>query len=346
MKEQLDIKVIPNYNPLTHNNTAGELQKKALQVAKDKGAVFHRFLHDRNDYSYVEYDSVFHFMETAEAMLADKDISDKRYTRYVSNPFHKNDEWSLGTEFNTIEKTREALTKGQPAQATIKGIEEMRKKLLENETVKKTMEKGRSLKRQRKFEMDGGELDIDRVMCGDPEYWMKLQLGKKNNIIRIGFNFSMNCGNGEKEFYRLAAVASVMSDLFQVCGYSVEIMAASFTSGGVHGNGAPNITGTIMPIKRADEPLDIMRVASIGIPGMLRKYGFAQYVTVHPGEPDYGLGQAQKSDEAFKQHFDINYTVGKGWCPDMNKSVLFVENIFKQLAGEADDVQIAEPVEF
>ena len=127
------------------------------------------------------------------------------------------------------------------------------------------------VKRKRRWSEDGGELDIDRVMTGDPNYWVTSRRDGQQRIVNVGINYSMSADNSATQFPRLLAMAFCTAEIIERLGYGVEITA-------IRTNYPAGISnwerGFTFPLKKSQEPLDINRIGSISLVGFFRYFSF------------------------------------------------------------------------
>jgi hypothetical protein len=259
--------------------------------------------------------------------------------------------WTYGTEFPDAKTTATALEYGESSQKTISQIEKLRSALLNTEGIEDLMRQGRSHRRRRRFREEGAELDIDRVLSGDPRHWAQMSKGKRSNVIRLGVNFSLTCGHDERQFHKLAALITVSVDLLQACGFAVEVMGLCTAHGITNGAGKKATDpdkqefiksdkweqGFTVPLKTSDEPLDVSKVACIGIPGLYRGYGFTTWCFTLDGKPKDSLGRGDTTSEGLKELLDIKHLLEVKWID--GKEQAFLTKILKSVTQEQAYVQ-------
>ena len=137
-------------------------------------------------------------------------------------------------------------------------------------------ERYESCKRKRIWREEGDDLDIDRLMSGDPNHWIKFKRKGKKRVVRLGMNLMASWGNNWRAFAKSVALAYVTAEALETLGYGVEIVAVSTYSIGAETNKASrgDVAGWTFPLKRSSEPVDIQRVGSVGITAMARHYSF------------------------------------------------------------------------
>jgi hypothetical protein len=253
-----------------------------------------------------------------------------RYSDYKKEYETGGSTWRFGKEFNTYEKTIEALDKGVATQLTMKYAEQYRNSLLNLESVQTLLSKAQSVKKRRVFKEDGDELCIDRILSGDPMHWQSTTKGRKSNTLRLGINCALSCGNDENEFAKMCALTVVLSDLITKCGYSVEILMMVT----VH-NISDKIDegGYVIPVKRADQPLDLNAIYSMGILGLFRSVGFKALRQFIEGRTNDGLGSNFPTTQAIKDRLELNHLIEKKWTDDSTQKQL-LDNLFKELQND------------
>ena len=158
-------------------------------------------------------------------------------------------------------------------------------------------------------------------MCGSPEHWSQPDRRKVDDAVKLHYHFGLACGNDEEEFAKLASLTIVATELLQRMGKSVEIIA-------IHALARDNYReGVIFTIKKADEPLNVTKLASLGCPGLLRHYAFKAIANCIENNKD-DQGNAIKLSKYDRKHLGINYMIEKQWLD--GKEETFLEDLFKK----------------
>ena len=301
-----------NFNPIEGRDMV--LKKKSyipemIEAAEGvKSYVYRDYEKDRINEFY-EFDSIPHLVDTVEMLHDKEDLKNKMNDDHSRYHYEGEDEWTYGTEFRNRIQTKEALLECKVSEKMWKTIDFLRDSLLADEDIKRLMEKAPSIKRHRKFGLSGDELDIDRVLSGDPQHWQYTTRGKQSNVIRIGLNIAVSSGNEEGVFLQMAAIASVASDLAYKAGAAVEFIMVAFSrntyrqadnpyvtsKGNKIGEMSKSFSGALATIKKAEEPFSIERVASLGIPGLFRHYIFCLKHAFGSTHPTFGLGNSTQT---------------------------------------------------
>ena len=127
-----------------------------------------------------------------------------------------------------------------------------------------------SIKRVTRFTDDGAELDIDRVMCGDTDYWRTTKRDGQYRVVRLVLNYGMSWDNKAETFMKLLAMTYVMAELIESKGYGLEIYATDSVHVPYGEDAYLSEQATLIPLKKAQESLDIERMGVIGIVGFFR----------------------------------------------------------------------------
>jgi hypothetical protein len=204
--------------------------------------------------------------------------------------------------------------------------------------IEESMRRAVSFKRRRKFSDSGSELDIDRVLSGDPEHWQSMTKGKKENVVRLAVNFSVTSGHTEKQLNQLGALTTVAVDMLQRCGLSVEVLALcvaeNVTRTFEHEKKPVKVTryeqGFTFKLKSASEKLDVSRVACIGIPGLYRSYGFTNWINFLDGVPSSGLGRGMETTKNVKDLLKIKNLIEVKWVKNGGEKA-FLSNLLKSV---------------
>tara|TARA_R100000458_G_C8273211_1_gene248061 strand:+ start:813 stop:1769 length:957 start_codon:yes stop_codon:yes gene_type:complete len=183
-------------------------------------------------------------------------------------------EWTFGKlkGYNNKASVRDCIDKGKAHPKVMTYINKYRRELQED-GLYDVPDEMKSVKRKRRWSEDGGELDIDRVMTGDPNYWVTSSRDGKQRIVNIGVNYSMSSDNNSTQFPRLLAMAFCTAEIVERLGYGVEItgIRANYSTSGWNSSWERGFT---FPLKKSQEPLDINRIGSISLVGFFRYYSF------------------------------------------------------------------------
>ncbi len=179
------------------------------------------------------------------------------------------DMWYFGRHCPDRATTRAAMEMGAAPEPMFDAYCEMRDKL--QPLIDKYAGVGTSTKRRRVRREEGSELDIDRVMVGDPTCWETRIRGKKKKLIRLAVQFGYVAGASEATFIRGGAMAAAAADVLGRLGYAVQIDGISW---GVKDGTEYVVT---VRLKNPNEPLDPRNLLVTGLQGMSRCYEFAIY---------------------------------------------------------------------
>ena len=149
--------------------------------------------------------------------------------QYAGNSSYSSREiWAFGTdtECNTRTKTYNLLRSGKGL-STVRKLSKKYRQELQCSDLGNIMNRVKSIKRKRVFNDFCGNLDFDRVMSGDPNYWEKVERNGKAKVVRIGINFAISHNNSLMAFSRLVALSAVFAELLENIGYGVEIYATA-----------------------------------------------------------------------------------------------------------------------
>lgn len=174
--------------------------------------------------------------------------------------------WITG-DYRGIENMKEGFRKGIPP-------DEARE--LFNEIVKETVEvedkfKGKMKKKKKTPSFDDGELDIDRVLSGTTDYFIKKHR-KEVPVARIAINTNFTSGADNETIKNSIIQGSRYYYYYRKLGIPCEIMAILVT-----GWGLKDYQHSIHEflLKRADEKIDLMKlVAFLCSPAIPRYYDF------------------------------------------------------------------------
>jgi len=219
--------------------------------------------------------------------------------------------WTYGS-YRTRAKTHEVATRGDVSNKIVDLVRELRTEI-EFESPELFSGRGKSMKRKRRYRDDGDELDIDRVMSGVPEYWIKTERGVQQKAITLGLNASMSHKNGEKEFAQLTAMAIVLSDVLTTRGVATRIMYCSSGWNELRGL-STHETSVNFTLKDFEEPLDQRRIGLIYAQGIFRDSIFALFRRGFYGHTNaMGFGNSMATSEEMMEFMGIDYIVENSW---------------------------------
>lgn len=290
-----------------------------------EGVVFHNWEEGNRLNEVAVFKSMRHLVE---GMNEKKDYLSSDYKGY----WYDDDEWRFGSEYQDMDATSEALKNSIPTDNTINMLNDMRKELSTNEKVLKLMRKADSFKRKRIFKETGDELCIDRVLCGDPLHWQSTTKRGSTDVVQIHVSYTLSCGNSEEEFQKIACLATIACELLQKAGKNVEIVALGTARGLLEGGDVGSRAGIMFPLKRADEPLDVSKIACIGVSGLFRAYTFAAWEgTLEADRLTRGLGRSEEFTKSEREALGVKHMIHQSWTKDAGQQVCFLEEVFNNL---------------
>ena len=180
-------------------------------------------------------------------------------------------DWQFG-ELESREKTEEYLIKGLGLKSLRIQARKYREEF-ENTVLEEVRSSVQSIKRTRRHNDSDGDLDLDAVLGGSDEYWTKIERNGSQKVVRIAINCAISCGNGSEEFAKLVSLSAVFCEILEELGYGVEIYCAFITDVKYRKIGF-NWESVIFPIKQSNEVLDVERIYSLGLQGLLRDVFF------------------------------------------------------------------------
>lgn len=261
-----------------------------------------------------------------------RDMQELRKLGIVDNEDIDEQNWRYGSDKNNLESTEEALIEGSGSTLAMEMISKMTDELLNHEGIRHLMKMAESKKRRRVFKDEGSELSIDRVLCGDPEHWEKMTPGAKKNVVRLAINSGISCGNSEKQFAQLIAFTCAATDMLTRAGRCVEVVCIQAP---LNSNEGYLVSTPIISLKKPDEPLDIQRLSSAGLPGLFRKEGFDLIRCIYKGDPRGGYGQCLTLSEEVKKHLDLEHLIELSWSTGKEEEqILNLSNLFERITGE------------
>ncbi|NDG85582.1 MAG: hypothetical protein EBX52_11190 [Proteobacteria bacterium] len=170
-----------------------------------------------------------------------------------------------------------------------------------------------SRKRARRWSDSDGEPCADRVLAQRDNYMMDRPSGAPARVIRIGMNIVCSSGNQgrnetESPYVAMGATMAATADVITRLGFGVEIVGFSYISGSETYRGGVNSSIVdSWPVKKADEPLDIGKIAVLGMEKL------------HVGCILNGTrkaGSALETPVLVKKQLGIDYVFSRSWHRD------------------------------
>ena len=251
------------------------------QVTTDRGNIVNR----------VEFRDLGHMRSHLEEALP-VDV----WMREAHHMHDGDEDWVYGS---TREEAEEIWDKGIAPNDKAREVYEEMRDALAAQFVSTGMQKCRSRRRRRVHAWAGGSVNVPKYLesreSGVPAPVFRTMSKRADRpVVRIGLNTSMSCSMSPDQFAKIGAITACMCEKFEELGYGVEVVSLSC---GLWEKGVKRRVGLdgkklgkreawsdcwavpIVPIKRADEPLDAERVLSMGQPGTLRDLAFrARYL--------------------------------------------------------------------
>ena len=245
--------------------------------------------------------------------------------QFYKNGEYRTGKWAHGSLKN-VEKTEKCLLLSEPPAHVIEKAKAFQDALMASDAYRTASERAKSTKRRRVFELDGGELDIDRYMGQQDECWVRVTRGLQRPVLRLAVNVSASCGNDEGTFAGVAALGTCCALLAEQAGCSLEILCAMTsheTKEGCHE------TAMVFPVKHAEEPFHQNSLLSLGVPGLFRWYGFNIVDNAMTGTTHWGQGYARGATPALRAHLNVQHVLEVAW--DNGRQQMFLDEFVKTL---------------
>lgn len=278
-------------------------------------------------YELVSFDSCDQLISKMQRGVADYNWNGKGHSD-GNKSSGDSSSWRYG-QLENYDKTLEYLTEGKVLDSVNKKATEVYNTLTNSPVIQDLLLRAATFKRKKVYSEDGADLDIDRVMCGDPLHWIKSTRGKKNSLIRLGVNLAGNCMEDENLFNNLTAVAGVVSDILSRAGFGVELSAVATTYGTTNKNWFNTVQVTL---KKAEEALDLQRIYSVGCSGFFRCWIFKVYCNVLTGHPTGGLGQVRNINKEMQEKLELDYIIDSSF-KDAKSQLIKIEEMFNEVVN-------------
>lgn len=240
--------------------------------------------------------------------------------------------WTYGREVVGRENLKRALTIGKTSDKTIRLYQKLRAEMDMDARISKFVGKGLSCKRKRVVRDDGDDLSMARLMGGSDQYWQTTVRKSKRANVRIGMNMAISCGHKEEDFARLGATLALISDVLTKMGFALEVVCYNFVACSGDSENDWKYFGMSIPIKMANEPLDIHRLMSAGLPGLFRDFCFGLMDKKYGFK--YGKGCQSETTDAYKRELNLLHSVEQRFCKTNAQAVDGLAQTLQGLANK------------
>lgn len=259
------------------------------QVLKDSESNMNHFL---------TFDSISHLVNCIDANTS-SGLFQKERTRDES--------WIFGNTFKNMETSRKCLIEGSVPEVLLDRVEELKQELFASHPELLDFEKrARKMKRKKSFSEDGGELNIDRYMSGEPEYWQRSIKQPKKHVVKIFINYAVGADTDTEVFTKNVIAAVVIVDILRLANVNSEVWIGALGRKQKHGL---HLTGVFCKLKSANDPVDFSRLLSCSAPALFRYWTFSAWLNLLAGSVmTSGYGKILNNNEAeeIRSHFEFD----------------------------------------
>ena len=236
--------------------------------------------------------------------------------------------WQYGNNVVGRENLKRALTIGRTSDSMMRLYQKLRARIDSRIDISKFVGEGLSCKRKRVRRDDGDDLSMSRLMGGSDQYWETTIRKSKRANVRIGMNMAISYGHKERDFARLGATLACICDVITKLGYGVEVIAYNFA--GYSGSKNWNRFGISIPFKLANEPLDVHRLMTAGLPGLFRDFMFGLMEKKY--KFGYGLGYQCETTDTYRQELNLIHAVEQRFCKTDEDTIDGLEKALQTIA--------------
>lgn len=245
-------------------------------------------------------------------------------------------------QFNNFKKVIEGMRKGIASKKVLEQVVSSENEF--TESFKDSDSEIQTIKKKRVFSDSGAELDIDRVMSGDVNYWSSRAKAKSAKVIRLGFDIGLSHDNNDIQFAKVVGVGIALAKAIQRAGYSLEIYKVCkantrkyedvwrnkqenrVTNKTIDRKKVLDTRGFKICIKGAQELIDVGRLSNIGVVGVFRASAF-RAMTIATG--GYNGVPSSAWSEQDMTAYGLDCVISNRWIDGNQK--LLVQNLIKKL---------------
>lgn len=250
-----------------------------------------------------------------------------------------NDEWTYGEipkQPTRKSYADELLKNGDCLDEVADYVEKYKEKLdIELSDLNTTF---KSCVRRRRFSDDGAELNIDRALSGEPEFWETHKRDGKKRFITLAVQICMSHQNKKESFAKNMALAYSVCEILENLGYGVNIDILSSAHNMASRSWMKkryklksNTTytdaesGFIARVKDSADRTDLRSLASASIPSVLREYSFVIFRSLFSGT----YGNCMETTQEYLDFCEVDLLIAKQW----NKEAEQLEQIVQSIRG-------------
>jgi len=239
-----------------------------------------------------------------------------------SNEDSRHDKDWQYTSYETLENTRDALYQSKVNPEISRQVEKMSKDMMQNINFSHFQD----ARRRRQYNDNTGEISVNRALNGNDKYYFNYTRSAKKKVIRLGIDLSISSDNKESTFIRLASLGIVTTNILSRIGYDTEVYITR-TAEDMHPDKYIQ-SGIKIKVKDARHPIDVNRLACVGISGLLRYYSFKISRYCFDSEVHYGQGKPSEPLKEIIDLYGIDEIIGIHWTE--KKQIDFINHIIKQ----------------
>jgi len=197
----------------------------------------------------------------------------------------RREEWTYGTTFPDYATTRDALQCGRFHPASL-GPARAVKDALSAALYATISRRGLSPRRAVRYNPMGGEVEAERWLAGNPNYYAESRRGRKSKFLTLGINGWLSHGNNEAAFRGLAGAALGITEALRSAGYGVRVDVVSYVKS--H-NGYHSVIR--LPLLRSVDRLNYGAILRIGTNGFSRDFLARMELINIGGDPRVASGE-------------------------------------------------------
>lgn len=239
------------------------------------------YLHDEKSIVFSSFESLSHYVDCAKKISKYEREKDKEW---VTGDYHS-------IHYREIEKM---ICKGDVIDKHLKYAEELLNEVKKNDAVlNKTKEfiqrKGVN------FNSYNGDLDLDRVMSGEQEYYRDVKKINKQPVVKIAIQFN-GLGYCEQEYFLKGAVVGyILSNILTHTNMNTQIDLINFSDEVFYRSNTDFSCFHNIKVKKHNFKIDLKSLLVCGNSTLMRKYSFMIKSNEHMGKmkTDFGMGRSK-----------------------------------------------------
>jgi hypothetical protein len=259
-------------------------------------------------YEIICYDSFTEFLSLNDPRYAEEErfLSYSDFDKFKK--LDRKDDWTYGQDLN-LENLLKRLESWTPYEDVLEEITKQKAEFHDDPRTKKLLKSITINKKKRHFNTDNGEIDIDRIMAGNPEFFdRKIKTSEKKGI-HVLLSLATSASYDAKTFSTKIIELYKLVYIFDFIGVPTRISICNVTNQTTT-NSPYRHQSSYFIIKHELEKLNLQKLGLLGCSGLYRCFFFLAK-TCFTGKLTGGLGTPIAISDDIKKELSVDYCLSQ-----------------------------------